>query len=164
MAIIQELAEYGIRVWLEGSELKFNPKSKLTPTVIEKIKAHKQDIAKALKEPKPDVPCGSFYLVDGQVRPVPKQDFPLLEKLPYHLLKTLPPTALYIYSRVLDDHIWLITSRELIERLSDTGKAVYLLEEIARLLEQNLTDPETLKTLHMVKTEMKSFIIPPVRK
>lgn len=50
MAMIQELAEHGIRVWLEGSELKFKPKSKLSPSLIAKIKAHKLEIARELRE------------------------------------------------------------------------------------------------------------------
>lgn len=50
MAMIQELAEHGIRVWLEGSELKFKPKSKLSPSLIAKIKAHKREIARELRE------------------------------------------------------------------------------------------------------------------
>jgi hypothetical protein len=154
--MITELKNMGIEVALEENMLRLTPEEKITPDLLKRIKANKKDIVRALKQNKPDVPNGSFYLLDGKVKPVPKEDFPLLQRLPYGLLKTLPPTALYIYSRLLNDHIRLITSPELADRLRDSGKTVYLLE--ARLLEQNLTNPETLKTLHMVKTEMKGFI------
>ena len=151
MELMSELKSQGINISLVGGRLKVEPREKITPELITKIKTHKQDIARELQESNPCPPNGSFYLIDGQIKPVPTEDIPLIQKLPYGLLKTLPATALYIYSRVLNDHIWLITNPVLTERLQATGKAVYMLEEIARLFEQNLTDPESIKSLHMVK-------------
>ncbi len=151
MEMIAELKDMGIEIALEENMLRLTPEEKITPDLLSRIKANKKDIVRALKQNRPDVPNGSFYLVDGQVKPVSTEDIPLIQKLPYGLLRTLPATALYIYSRVLNDHFWLITSPVLTERLQATGKAVYMLEEIARLFEQNLTDPESIKSLHMVK-------------
>jgi len=159
MEMIAELKNMGIEVALEENMLRLTPEEKITPDLLSRIKANKKDIVRALKQTTPGVPNGSFCLIDGQVKPVPTEDIPLIQKLPYGLLRTLPPTALYIYSRVLNDHIWLITSRELADRLQASGKAVYMLEEIARLFEQNLTDPESIKAMHMVKHEIPGSYI-----
>jgi len=159
MEMIAELKNMGIEVALEENMLRLTPEEKITPDLLGRIKANKKDIVRALKQNNPDLPDGSFYLLDGQVKPVPKEDIPLLERLPYGLLKTLPPTAIYIYSKVLNDHIWLVTGRELADRLQATKKTVYLLEEIARLLEEGLTDPESIKSLHIVKRDIPGSYI-----
>ncbi len=57
------------------------------------------------------------------------------------------------------ESIWLVTSNELTERLQATGKAVYMLEEIARLIEQGLTDPVSIKAFHAVKREFPGSTI-----
>jgi hypothetical protein len=157
--MIAELKNMGIEIALEENMLRLTPEEKITPDLLSRIKANKKDIVRALKQNRPDIPNGSFYLIDGKVQPVPAADIPLIQGLPYGLLKTLPPTALYIYSRLLNDHIWLITSPELVDRLRDSGKTVYMLEEIARLFEQNLTDPESIKALHIVKREIPGSYI-----
>ena len=50
MEIITELRNKGINISLVGDRLKVEPKEKLNPGLIEKIKAHRQDIARELRQ------------------------------------------------------------------------------------------------------------------
>lgn len=160
MQIVTSLREQGIEISIVGDKLRIAPRNKVTPDILETIQKNKSRIAQELKAARGSgIPKGSFWIVDGQAKPVPSEEIPPIQKLPYVRLKDLPPTALLIYSRALGEHIWLVTSNELTERLQATGKAVYMLEEIARLIEQGLTDPVSIKAFHAVKREFPGSTI-----
>lgn len=161
MEITRSLREQGIELSIVDNKLKVEPRELITPEILETIKANKARIAEELKAvtKKPDNGQSSFWLINGQAEPIPPEEITLMKKLPCVCLKDLPPAALLIYSRVLGEHIWLVTSPDLIERLQATGEVVYMLEEIARLIEQGLTDSESIKAVHAVRQEFPGSCI-----
>ncbi|MDD5450912.1 MAG: hypothetical protein PHT49_03345 [Desulfovibrionales bacterium] len=51
MELISELRSQGITISLVGDRLKIEPREKVTPELITKIKTHRQEIARELRQP-----------------------------------------------------------------------------------------------------------------
>lgn len=50
MEIINQLRSQGINISLVGDKLKIEPRERVTPELVEKIKAHRQEIARELRQ------------------------------------------------------------------------------------------------------------------
>lgn len=69
--------------------------------------------------------------------------------------KVVEPVAARIYSRILDDEIWVVTHPEAMS-LVPPGEVVYLPEEIRGL---RGASPEDIKAVHRVKRELGGELI-----
>jgi hypothetical protein len=60
-AILEDLDRRGVKVWVEGEDLRYRgPKKALTPEVLAELKAHKTEIISALRPPERKTVASSF--------------------------------------------------------------------------------------------------------
>ena len=71
--VMTDLARLGIRIEADGDRLRYSPRSKVTPDLLERMKAHKGELMAILRSeapPEDSEPkcswCGSTRLVDGR--------------------------------------------------------------------------------------------------
>lgn len=125
MEILNKLHEMGITISMVDNNLRFVPKDKITPELIEEINKHKTEIAASLKDAKllQNMPLETFIKTDLVVR---------------------------VASNVLGEDILFVSDSEIAEGLKAEGFVIYTADELKAIVKLN-PDPETLKVIHEVK-------------
>lgn len=123
--ILTKLQQTGVTISIVNNNLRFAPKDKITPELVEEIKKNKAEIVDYLK------------------------DVELVQNMP---LDTFAGAnlVLKVASKVLGEDILFVSSDETAKKLKDEGFIVYTAQELKTIVRLN-PSPETLKAIHEVK-------------